>query len=97
MKNAFRSCRPNLFCRRASSLSIDIGRNDLGALLREQQCNAFSNSHRRPTYERYAAFQAHGSPLYYKGEVTETITQYDPCSTNDGLRNLDDPFPSVFD
>jgi hypothetical protein len=43
-------------------LSIDIGRNHFGPVLRKQRSNAFSNSHGGTGYERYAAFQTHNSP-----------------------------------
>ena len=51
-------------------------------MLCEQQCNAFSNSHRGTGYKRDTAFQAHSVPLFATRVKDRTITDRDHCSTN---------------
>jgi hypothetical protein len=74
-----RSARLDFFRGGCSSFSVDIHRNDLGAVLREEQRNGFSNAHCGTGDECNAALQAHDF-----SSDGETITSVNPRSTKDG-------------
>ena len=61
-KDALPSGASNLFRGSGSGLGVDIGRNDLGTVLREEQRNAFSNSHRGTGDQRDTPSETHNPP-----------------------------------
>jgi hypothetical protein len=67
LKNALTASRFNLLRRCAPSVSVDVRRDYFGAVLCEQQCDAFSNSHGCPGYESHAALQTHTFSFHEAG------------------------------
>jgi hypothetical protein len=63
LKDALPACRLDLLCRLTAGFYVDIGRNDFGPLLCEQQRNAFSDSHTGTRYECYPVFETHYAVL----------------------------------